>query len=623
MPYDIRMKDPDWRPEFNDTPKAGKQVDEETGALVVNTVAPKVKKEVEPLPPQVQTFGGGRTEEVNYGRYNNPTTDNTQNRFEPEPDYRTEAEYREDAARRAAEKKRLADEAAANTGTGTTVPATGQDGGAPTGDTTTGDTPTVPMTDEEKETDRVARLNAARATNDSIANDASGYLAQNNLLNEYTAEDIFLRNPDGSTKNDPVTGEPLVRPDLKSADQVVQPRTDIGPASFASASSAQAFLAEFTAGKAVTAEDHADIQAAKDVIVQDYEASLIPLEEVGKSLEKLQDTEPMAAASTAKHMNDLLAGMEAGTVPMWARPAVTKVEQALAGRGISASSIGRDSLFNAIIGAALPIAQADASFEQDANKTNFNAKAQMILSDSSQKFAARQFNATSINQRNQFLSGLQAQVDGQNAARKDNMAQFNSAQRNDISKFNTSQLNEMEKLNTSERNTTARSNAANQTQVAVSNAQMATQVAMANSQAANQMAQHQGTLDAQREEFNTKNANIIAQADVAWRRGLNTAETAGINAANQANVSNAFNLTTQAQQNIWNESRDAAHWAETANENMIARKHEGAMRILLASEASSAAAAQAKEGKVDPWEAAKDKLVQKGIDSAIDWLLGD
>ncbi len=476
--------------------------------------------------------------------------------------------------------------------------------------------------DAAKEASRVERQEAARATNAEIATGATEYLATNNLNNEYTSEDIFLRNEDGTPKVDPVTGQPLVRPDLQSGDAVVMPRTEMGPASFASASEAQAFLAEFTEGRAVTAEDHTDIQAAKDVIVRDYEASLIPLDEIGKALEALEDTAPMEAATTISHMNKLLEGMEQGTVPLWARPAVTKVEQALAGRGIAASSIGRDSLFNAIIGAALPIAQADAAFEQDANKTNFNARAQAILSDSAQDFAARQFNATSINQRNQFLSNLQAQVDGQNAARKDNMAQFNSQQRNAMSQFNTAQLNEMEKLNTSERNATARSNAAAQTSVSQSNASNATNVAMANAQAANQLAMHQGTLDAQREEFNTKNANIIAQADVAWRRQLNTAETAGINAANQANVSNAFNLTTAAQQNIWQEARDEAHWAETANENMIARKHEGQMRILLASEASAAADRQA--GIVadanDPWNQAKDKLVSEGIDYAFDWL---
>ena len=45
-------------------------------------------------------------------------------------------------------------------------------------------------------------------------------------------------------------------------------------------------------------------------------------------------------------MEGLLAGIEDGETPAWARPAVD--ELMLARRGMSASSVGRDSLFNAL-----------------------------------------------------------------------------------------------------------------------------------------------------------------------------------------------------------------------------------------------------------------------------------
>ncbi len=463
-------------------------------------------------------------------------------------------------------------------------------------------------TEATKEAKRLTEQQKARDTQQEIADDSQGYLAKNDLLNEYTAEDIYLRNDDGTPKLDPTTGEPLVRPELQSDDAILAGEVLVNNGNGAfqgNATQAQAFLATATA-----ATPHAEIQAAQDVIVKDYEASLIPLSEVGNSLEKLRDIEPMQAASTARHMNELLAGMEEGNVPLWARPAVTKVEQALAGRGISASSIGRDSLFNAIINAAMPIAESDAAKEQDANKTNYNAKVQALFNDEAQIFAARQFNATSINQKNQFMTSLKAQVDQQNAARKDNMAQFNSQQRNSINMFNADAANKV-----------SLANAANQTQVSVANANNATQVAVSNAQAANQLAMHQSSLDAQREQFNSQQQNAIAQADVAWRRNLNTAETAGINAANQANVSNAFNLNNQAQQNLWQETRDRAHWAETATENEKARQHEGAMRLLVAD--IEAGRAEGAASGSSAWDRAKDAFLSKGIDKATDWLLGD
>jgi hypothetical protein len=65
-------------------------------------------------------------------------------------------------------------------------------------------------------------------------------------------------------------------------------------------------------------------------------------------------------ALVSTQMNGLLEGIENGEIPTWARPAVAQVEQMLARRGMSASTVGRDSLFNSIIQSAMPIAQSNA-----------------------------------------------------------------------------------------------------------------------------------------------------------------------------------------------------------------------------------------------------------------------
>jgi hypothetical protein len=209
-------------------------------------------------------------------------------------------------------------------------------------------------------------------------------------------------------------------------------------------------------------------------------------------------------------------------------------------------------LFNAIIQAAMPIAQQDATFEQDAAKTNYNAKVQAVLSDVNMEFAAKQFNANSINQTNQFRAQLSAQVEMQNAARKDAMAQFNVSEINKTEMFNVGN-----KLQNSQFN--------------------ATQV--------NAMTQLSAQLTAQRDQFNAQMSSQLEQSNVNWRRQVNTANTAGINAVNQANVQNAFNLSNQALTFLWQEMRDKAHWEFQASESEKDRKNQ-LEATLLANEAA-------------------------------------
>ena len=70
-------------------------------------------------------------------------------------------------------------------------------------------------------------------------------------------------------------------------------------------------------------------------------------------------------ALVSTQINGLLEGIENGEIPVWARPAVAQVEQMLAKRGMSASTVGRDALLNTIIQSAMPIAQSNAQAIQN------------------------------------------------------------------------------------------------------------------------------------------------------------------------------------------------------------------------------------------------------------------
>lgn len=277
-------------------------------------------------------------------------------------------------------------------------------------------------------------------------------------------------------------------------------------------------------------------------------------------------------ALVSTQLDGLLAGMEEGKVPLWAKPAVDQVNAMMAKRGLNASSVGRDALFTAIIQSALPIAQSNAQaiqqraaqrldaavkfktqetdFEQQMKIVNLsnqqqafiqerNFRQQTILSNQAAENASRQFNATSQQQTDQFMAGLQ----------------------DSVNKFNAQAENAMKQFNITEENRLAALNVGNQLQ--------------ADQFEASQLFEAQRFADQQmlaREQWNATNAQAIEQSNIAWRRNSNTAATAAFNAANQQNVQNAYNLTALEQTQVWQALRDDATYLRQAYESEQQRK---------------------------------------------------
>ena len=262
-----------------------------------------------------------------------------------------------------------------------------------------------------------------------------------------------------------------------------------------------------------------------------------------------------------------------GEMPSWASPAVRAVNAQMLQRGLGASSMAATAMINAIYEAGLPIAAADAkthaamdiqnltnrqtttlqnamtyaamdktnaaanlqaqiqnakSFlgmdlvnldnEQKTNLVDFEAGHQKLLSDTGQENAARQFNAKSVNQRNEFATEIGSQISNANSTRLAAMRQFNSDQTNATERF---------------------------------------------------VAQ----MEDSRDKFN---ANMVAQIDQSnanWRRTINTENTALANESNRINAQNLLGLTTTAQNQLWQRYRDEAQWALTVGENALSRAH--------------------------------------------------
>jgi hypothetical protein len=155
-----------------------------------------------------------------------------------------------------------------------------------------------------------------------------------------------------------------------------------------------------------------------------------------------------------------------------------------------------------------------ANLSNDQQVLIFKAQAiqQSLLQDVAQENAAKQFNAASETQTNQFFADLKANID-----------KYNLGQMNDFKKFDADQLNTTRQFNTSQNNSF--------------------------------------------KQFNQSNALIVAQANAAWRQSMATTnnETANEKAMFVAKEKNA--LTIAALDEIWQRKRDEIDYIFSAYES--------------------------------------------------------
>ena len=137
--------------------------------------------------------------------------------------------------------------------------------------------------------------------------------------------------------------------------------------------------------------------------------------------------------------------------------------------------------------AALQMDLTNLSYEQQATVLRTQITAQALLSDTAAENAAKQFNATSVNQTNQFFASLTSQVGQFNAAQTNAMEQFRVDQANSIKKFNADVQNQREQFNAQQRLVIDQSNAQWQREIATINTGAINTINLSNAQLAQQM----------------------------------------------------------------------------------------------------------------------------------------
>ena len=313
-------------------------------------------------------------------------------------------------------------------------------------------------------------------------------------------------------------------------------------------------------------------------------------------------------ALVSNQIDSLLEGVESGNIPPWASPAVSAVEQMLAQRGLSASTVGRDNLLNAIITSALPIAQANAQAIQQSVTQQKSIEATAALKDAEMSQQTALFNAQNVFQMDmaQFSADQQRAVNNAKFLQTVSLTNANMEQQGVVqdavllSQANLAEADQNTKLGIQHAQAFLAmdmANLNNQQQANVLKAQQLQQRLLSNQSAANAALQFNATseqqtnqfmtsLKAQTDQFNATQTNAMAQFNAQQenaaeaRRVANEFEAAKLDAQMATEIDkfnsaqsfareqfNVQNATAIAQSNVqW---RRQANTADTAAINAV------------------------------------------------------
>jgi len=289
-------------------------------------------------------------------------------------------------------------------------------------------------------------------------------------------------------------------------------------------------------------------------------------------------------ALVSNQIDSLLKGMEEGEIPNWAKPAVASVEAMLARRGLSASSVGRDNLFNAIIQSAIPLAQSNAqaiqqsvaqqrSIEAQAAEANAQREQQATLQNAQTvfqmdmaQFTADQQTSLANSKFLQTVSLTEASTDQQsimqNAAlmSQANIAEANFYQQAQIQNAKNFLAMDMANLNAEQQSNVLR---AQQTQQRLLSNQAATNAAAQfNAASENQTNQFMASLNAQTDQYNTSQMNAMEQFNAtqtnaaAARDAQRAADVEKFNTQLSTQI-DQFNSNQDFARNQWNAQNQA------------------------------------------------------------------
>ena len=263
--------------------------------------------------------------------------------------------------------------------------------------------------------------------------------------------------------------------------------------------------------------------------------------------------------------------------PAWAAPAVRQVGGMMAQRGLGRSSMAAAAISQAIMESGIPIAQQDANKYATIQLQNLNNQQQATLQNAATYAAMDRANLSSamqaaVNNARSFL-----QMDTQNLTNEQQLKTIDlqskfqklftdQAQENAARQFNAKSQLQVDQFFTEL-----------ETQVANANASRMAAMEQFNADQTNAAARYFTKINDARERFNISNENLIQQSNAVWRRNINTANTAGQNETNRINALNLLGINQASLDKLWQRYRDEAQWMVEISENAAQRAHNAAI----------------------------------------------
>lgn len=280
-------------------------------------------------------------------------------------------------------------------------------------------------------------------------------------------------------------------------------------------------------------------------------------------------------ATTQYQLGQIMSSLQSGApMPAWAAPAVRKVSAVMQARGLGSSSMASAAMTQALMESGVQIAQQDANKYAAIQLQNLNNQQQTALANAA-TFAA--MDKANLNAR------MQAAVTNAQSFLSVDLKNLDNQQKSDTLTYQS--LVQGLFKDAAEDNARQQFNAKNELQVDEFFAELGAQVdtANANRLAAmeqfnvseeNAMQQFNASMTDARDKFNANMKFAVDQSNVVWRREINTANTAIQNETNRINVQNAYSMTQNALNNLWQSYRDNASWNFQKSENALQRQHD-------------------------------------------------
>jgi hypothetical protein len=290
-------------------------------------------------------------------------------------------------------------------------------------------------------------------------------------------------------------------------------------------------------------------------------------------------------ALVSNQMNSLLTGLDNGEVPTWARPAVSAVNQMLAQRGLDASTVGRDALFNAIIQSAMPLAQQNAQAIQQSVSQQKGIEAQAELQNAQMRQQTALTNASNVFNMNmaQFSADQQTELANSKFLQTATLTNASNEQQAviqeaaSLAQLDLATLDSKTKLSAQNAQaflTMDMQNLSNRQQGEVLNAQMNQQRLLSNQAATNAALKFNATSEMQTDQFMTSLSQQTRQFNSSQTNAMEQFNAQQNNAAearrvqNQIGVDKAdaamktqidqFNSQQDYQRNQWNAQNSQA-----------------------------------------------------------------